>query len=239
MFLAQLGEASAYDFMKIHNFPLSLTGIAFAWFTSLPAYSIGSWVEFEEKLYSHFYTDIHETRLSHLASVHQGRDESVLDFIKRFREIKNQCFHLMISERDLTDLCFAGLRPSIRDKLEHHEFVNVNQLLQRVVSAESRLKESRDTYKSNRHNVHIVDDYSDCSDDDNKEVCHAKIKWPVKNKMVTCPSLKPIHKNWGKKIKFTFYFSKCDQIFDVLLKFGYIRINYTLSSTDELKRRAC
>jgi hypothetical protein len=39
----------------------------------------------------------------------------------------------MISERDLTDLCFAGLRPSIRDKLEHYEFVNVNQLLQTAV----------------------------------------------------------------------------------------------------------
>jgi hypothetical protein len=91
----------------------------------------------------------------------------------------------MISERDLTDLCFAGLRPSIRDKLEHYEFVNVNQLLQRVISAESRLKESHETYKSNRHNVHVVDDYSDCSDDDNKEICPAEIKWPAENKMVT------------------------------------------------------
>jgi hypothetical protein len=75
--------------------------------------------------------------LSHLTSVRQGRDEFVLNFIKRFREIKNRCFHLMISKRDLTDLCFAGLRPSIRDKLEHYEFMNVNQLLQRAVSAES------------------------------------------------------------------------------------------------------
>jgi hypothetical protein len=89
MFLTQLGEASAYDFIKVQNFSLSLTGIAFAWFTSLPACSIDSWAELEEKFYSYFYTGIHETRLSHLASVHQGRDESVLDFIKRFREIKN------------------------------------------------------------------------------------------------------------------------------------------------------
>jgi hypothetical protein len=82
MFLAQLGEASACDFIKVQNFPLSLTGIAFAWFTSLPACSIDSWAELEEKFYSYFYTGIHETRLSHLASVRQGRDESVLDFIK-------------------------------------------------------------------------------------------------------------------------------------------------------------
>jgi hypothetical protein len=108
--------------MKVRNFPLSLTGIAFTWFTSLPAYSIGSWAELEEKFYSHFYTDIHKTRLSHLTSVHQGRDDSVLDFVKQFREIKNRCFHLLISERDLTDLYFVGLRHSIRDKFEYHEF---------------------------------------------------------------------------------------------------------------------
>jgi hypothetical protein len=236
MFLAQFGEAGAYDFMKVCNFPLSLT--AFAWFTSLPACSIGSWAELEEKFHSHFYTGVYKTRLSHLASVRQSRDESVLDFVKRFREIKNRCFHLMISERDLTDLCFAGLRLGIRDKLEHYEFVNVNKLLQRAVSAESCLKESRETYKSNRHNVHVVDDHFDCSDDDNKEICPTEIKWPAENKMVTCPSLKPIHKNLGEEMKFTFDFSKCDRIFDELLKFGYIRINYTLSSADELKRRA-
>jgi hypothetical protein len=89
MFFAQLGEASAYDFMKVHNFPLSLTDMAFMWFTSLSTCSIGSWAELEEKFHSHFYTGVHETRLSHLASVYQGRDESVLDFVKRFREIKN------------------------------------------------------------------------------------------------------------------------------------------------------
>jgi hypothetical protein len=49
MFLAQLCEASAYDFMKVHNFPLSLIGTAFVWFTSLPACSISSCAELEEK----------------------------------------------------------------------------------------------------------------------------------------------------------------------------------------------
>jgi hypothetical protein len=39
-------------------------------------------------------------------------------------------------------------------------------------------------------------------------------------------------------MKFTFDFSKRDQFCDELLKFGYIRINYTLPSPDELKRRA-
>jgi hypothetical protein len=48
--------------------------------------------------------------------------------------------------------------------------------MQKVVSAESCLKESRDAYKSHRHNVHFVGDYSNDSDDDNKECLAAEIK---------------------------------------------------------------
>jgi hypothetical protein len=54
--------------------------------------------------------------------------------------------------------------------------------------------------------VHFVDDYSDDSDDDNKECLAAEIKWPTENKLVSCPSLKPIHKNWNEEVKFTFFF---------------------------------
>jgi hypothetical protein len=52
MFLAELDEASAYDFMKVRNFPLSLTSTTFSWFTSLPSCSIGSWAELEEKFHN-------------------------------------------------------------------------------------------------------------------------------------------------------------------------------------------
>ena len=140
MLLAQLGEASAYDFMKVRNFPLSLTGTAFEWLTSLPSCSIGSWAELEEKFRDDFHNGVHEIRLSHLTSVHQGYDESVLDFVKRFRDIKNRCFHLMIFERHVPNLVFAGLHSSIREKLEHYEFLNDNQLLSKSCSGRISFK---------------------------------------------------------------------------------------------------
>jgi hypothetical protein len=102
------------------------------------------------------------------------------------------------------------LRPNIREKLEHYEFVNVNQLLQNVVLVESRLKESRDAYRSHRPCVHVLEGYSNSSDDENKECLAAEIRWPTENKLVTCPSLKLIHKNHNEEVKFTFDFSKCD-----------------------------
>jgi hypothetical protein len=39
-------------------------------------------------------------------------------------------------------------------------------------------------------------------------------------------------------MKFTFDLSKCDRIFDELLKFGYIKMSHTLPSIEELKRRS-
>jgi hypothetical protein len=39
-FLAQLGEASSADYLKVMFFPLSLTGITFLWFSALPPGSI-------------------------------------------------------------------------------------------------------------------------------------------------------------------------------------------------------
>jgi hypothetical protein len=41
-YLMQVGEASADEAFRIRYFPLSLTGPAFTWFTSLPAHSICS-----------------------------------------------------------------------------------------------------------------------------------------------------------------------------------------------------
>lgn len=41
----------------------------------------------------------------------------------------------------------------------------------------------------------FVGDYSNDSDDENKECLAAKSKWLAQNKLVTCPSLKLIHMN--------------------------------------------
>jgi hypothetical protein len=54
IYLSQLGPASKEDYMRVRNFPLSLTGIAFAWFTSLPRCTIDSWSQLEEKFYEFF-----------------------------------------------------------------------------------------------------------------------------------------------------------------------------------------
>ena len=88
-YLTQLGEAGSINKLKVHLFSLSLTGTAFSWFSSLAPNSITSWEQLEQKFHDHFFHGSYELKLSHLTSVKQMRDESVNDYIRRFRDTKN------------------------------------------------------------------------------------------------------------------------------------------------------
>jgi hypothetical protein len=88
---------------------------------------------------------------------------------------------LAISERDLTDLAFNGLRSNIKEKLENYEFLTINQLLQKAIAVEAHLKDSHDVHRSHRPNMHVIESYSDSSNDENKECCIAKFVWPTQN----------------------------------------------------------
>jgi hypothetical protein len=106
------------DIHKIMMFPLSSTGIVFNWFTSLPPNSIDSWVSLEQKFHDYFYNGEVELRLSDHASLTQKYTKTISDYLRQFREVRNRCYNLTITENDLADLGFAGLMPYLRDKLE-------------------------------------------------------------------------------------------------------------------------
>jgi hypothetical protein len=130
------------DVHKIRMFPLSLTGVAFNWFTSLPPNSIDSWVSLEQKFHDYFYNGEVELRLSNLMSLRQKYTKTVFDYLRQFREVRNQCYNLTIAEKDLADLAFAGLTAYLRDKLDGQEFFDTNQLLQRALPYENCDKSS-------------------------------------------------------------------------------------------------
>jgi hypothetical protein len=84
-YTAQLGEVGVYNALKVRLFSLSLTGNAFAWFSSLAPGSIISWDMLERKFHDHFYSGSMQLKLTDLTSVRQGRDETVSAYIKRFK----------------------------------------------------------------------------------------------------------------------------------------------------------
>jgi hypothetical protein len=77
-YLMQLGEASADEAFRIRYFPLSLTGPAFTWFTSLPAHSICSWKDLEQKFHSHYYTGSNEKKLIDLTTLRQRNRDTIV-----------------------------------------------------------------------------------------------------------------------------------------------------------------
>ena len=187
----------------------------------------------EHKFHDHFFNGETEAKLLDLTSIKQGRDKSSSDYFKRFKEIKNRCFSLTISEKDLA---FNGLRSYLKEKLKGFEYHTVNFLQVKVMGLEFKLKNAKDTFKPHRSNTHIIDRDSDSSDDENKEVYAAEFVWPSKAKPGSVPSLKPIQNNRQEELKFTFNISKCDWIFDELLKNGNIRLSHAIPSPDELKQ---
>jgi len=142
---------------------------------------------------------------------------------------------LTISKKDLADLAFNGLHSYLKEKLEGFEYHTVNYLQMKVLCLEFMVKNAKDTYKPHRSNTHLLDHDSNSSDDKSKEVYAAEFVWPLKAKAGSVPSLKPIQKNRQEELKFTFDVSKCDRIFDELLKNGNIRLSHAIPSLEELK----
>jgi hypothetical protein len=233
-FNAQLGIHGSLDHLKIRMFPLSLSGTVFSWFSALSPNSIHTWSQLEHKFHEHFYNGDNELRLSHSTLVRQKVDEPIAEYIRRFRDTKNRCYSLIISEKDLAELALNGLRSHIKEKLEGYEFLTINQVLQRALAQESRSKEYKT--KSDHLGIHVLD--CDSSDDESKEVYAAEFVWSSKDKPSTCAYLKPIDKNRHDEVKFTFDVSKCGRIFDELAKIGKIKFSHTIPPMDELKRRA-
>jgi len=94
-------------------------------------------------------------------------------------------------------------------------------------------KDTCNTHQSNSH----VNCKSD-SDDEKKKVYVAKFIWPSEAKPCSCSSLKLIQKNRQEQAHLTFDVSKCDRIFDELLKSGNIELSHVIPPFEELKRRA-
>jgi hypothetical protein len=61
--------------------------------------------------------------LSYLTFIKQKHNEPTADYIRRFRDTKNQCFDLNIFDKDLTDLAYSGLSSHLKEKLESHIFL--------------------------------------------------------------------------------------------------------------------
>jgi hypothetical protein len=65
-------------------------------------------------------------------AVRQRHSETTSEYVRRFRETRNNCYNLTIGGKDLADLSFAALASYLKEKMEGKEFMGLNQVLQKA-----------------------------------------------------------------------------------------------------------
>jgi hypothetical protein len=224
-YLIQLGEASSEEAFRVRYFPMSLTGPVFQWFTSLPPQSLGTWRELERKFHAHYFSGSTEKKLIDLTTLKQRHNETPLEFLRRFREVKGMCFSLNLLDDQLADMAVAGMLPAVREKLFGMEFDNLGQLSQKLsLMSNQAYGFKKDTRFNNQHDIaDIYNQFLEKADqmedsDDDQEVAAAEIMW----------GKEPLTMNqrWIKQTKGTYDFdvTKADKLFDFLVKEGRIKL---------------
>jgi hypothetical protein len=160
--------------------------------------------------------------------------------LRQFREFRNWCYNLIIAEKDLANLAFTGLTPYLRDKLDGQEFSDTNQLLQRVLPYKNRAKSSRFRDRASKdkekHHINFMDEEAD--EEEGNKICVAEWDEKPRDKTISCSFLKP---NGGQReeMRYTFNVSKCDRLFDLLLRGGVIQLTegHVIPSADILAKK--
>jgi hypothetical protein len=162
-FIIQCGEVGNVDALRTHLFSSSLSGPAFSWFTSLQANSIIKWSDLEQQFHNYFFSGINEMKIIDLTRFKQRNDETIAVFIQRFREIRNKCYSLNLGDKQLAELAFQGLLPTLREKYASHDFESLSQLVSRMSQETAKSYEPRRIFQKKVSYV----DYSDLEDEDN------------------------------------------------------------------------
>ncbi|XP_050919016.1 uncharacterized protein LOC127136513 [Lathyrus oleraceus] len=192
-YLIEVGDILNNESLRIKFFPSSLIKNSFAWFTILPQSSIHTWNQLERMFHEQFYMGQMKISLKELASIKRKFNEPIDDYLNRFRLLKARCFK-QVPEHELVEMIVCGLDYSIRKKLDTHN-----------------------------------DDEGSCngpSDFDENEIDLAELKQgPPYACKVLAPSngKNPIEPEKNDKFTnktYTFDLTKCDEIFDLLVKDG-------------------
>jgi hypothetical protein len=239
-YLMQLGEASADEAFRIRYFPLSLTGPAFTWFVSLPAQSIYSWKDLEQKFNAHHFIGSNEKKLIDLTTLKQRHNETPMELLRRFRETKSMRFSLNLPDDQLADMAVAGILPAIRENLLGMEFDNLGQLSHRLSLMSNQAYGFKKDSKFAKHSgiADIYNQFLERADqgeefDDEDEI--------VADEMVWGKEPLTVNQRWVKQAKGSYDFdvTKADKLFEFLVKEGRIKLpeGHSMHRPDGVKEK--
>ena len=141
--MAQCGYIGIDDFLRLKLFPLSLSKIAFTWYTNLPPSYVGNQAVMEKQFHFQSYRMILEVLVNDLTEFYQYNCKSVDQFIALFKKAKidaSLCFQI----KTFKNLAFNGLKFNLREILVGLDFSDLFQLVTRVLKYELLLKDRDD-----------------------------------------------------------------------------------------------
>ncbi|XP_051140068.1 uncharacterized protein LOC127257654 [Andrographis paniculata] len=234
-FTVQLGEVGNNPFYKLQLFGLSLTRTAFSWFASLPPGQIQTWEGLEMAFHARFFNPLPTVSLTDLLELRQYPEESASQFIERVRLMKGRC-PTVISEKEMTNLVVRNMHTRLGKALTALDVEDLASLASKAGRLESLFREEDQNNRRNRGQHMASMGTETCDFDFNQsEEMAAEI---LSGKPYVCPKLKPVPGSEGKDQP-TFDSSKADEIFDILLTDGQIRIpkGQRLATKEEIKGR--
>jgi hypothetical protein len=215
----------------VRFFSQSLTGLAFGWYTSLGPDSIHTWKQLEEQFHIQYHSEATEAGIADLAQVRQKRGETVAEYIKRFREIKNRYYSTWITEKEAVKLTSLGLAKPIKDMSFQLELNSLALLVQKLTSYEQR---HPDIYQDKfKRQITLVD--TEDAEDSGEEQEVAVTEWTRGANPMSCKWVK----QQGPAKGFNFDKSKVEQIFDLLLREKQLKLpeGHKFPTTQELQGR--
>ena len=127
-----------------------------------------------------------------------------------FRDVKNLCFSLVLSDQQLAEVAFQELLPHIKEKYASQEFYTISQMAHRMTGEIKPYEQRRGNFQKN---VNFAG-YPDSSNSDDDQLV-GSTEWVQNNKKsIACP--------FGNKEpeKYGFNITKANKIFDLLLSEG-------------------
>jgi hypothetical protein len=191
----------------------------------LPPESVSRWKDLERKFHAHYFSGSSEKKLIDLATLKQRHNETPLEFLRRFREVKGMCFSLNLPDDQLADMAVAGMLPAMREKLFGMEFENLGQLFQKLsLMSNQAYGFKKDARFVKQHDVADIynqfldkDDLEEDSDDE-LDVAATEIMW---GKEPLTMNQRWVKQTWGT---YDFDITKADKLFELLVKEGRIRL---------------
>ncbi|KAK1653685.1 hypothetical protein QYE76_071490 [Lolium multiflorum] len=140
-FEAACGDTANSSSLLLRQFSGSLTGPAFHWYSRLPVGAIGSWAGMKEVFKKHFVAMKKDFSIVELSQVRQRREESIDEYIIRFRNSYVRLAREMHLE-DAIKMCILGMHQHWSLEVSRREPITFSALSSAVAATKLEFEKS-------------------------------------------------------------------------------------------------